>query len=77
MVPRYRQLIAISYKYTVQKVLSFISTEGAGIIKAGVTYSYTYSDSFYNSDIHPVSCTIDMSKFFGYVNDVEPHKKSR
>ena len=41
MVTRVRPLIAIGYKYDVQKFFSFIDTDNAGIKNAGLTYLYT------------------------------------
>ena len=41
MVNRVRPLIAIGYKYDVQKFFSFIDTDNAGIKNAGLTYLYT------------------------------------
>ena len=38
MVPGFRPLIAICYKYNARKVLYFIVTENAGITQAGPLY---------------------------------------
>ena len=38
IVPEYRPLITIDYKYKYQKVLYFITTEDIGITKVGTPY---------------------------------------
>ena len=58
MVPGDRPLIAISYKYNAQKVLSFIVTYNTGITKTGIPYLSKYPDQFTNDDIRPVACPV-------------------
>ena len=77
IVPRYRLLISIGYKYNTCGVLSFIDTFGAGSTKSGIPYLSKYPDKFYNFAIFLVACPLIMSKFFGSVNEVDSHKKSR
>ena len=77
MVPRGRPLIAIGYKYNGWKVLSFIVTDNTGSTKAGDPYLSKYPDQFSNVAIRPVARPLVMYKFFGYVNLVESHNKSR
>ena len=77
MVPRGRLLIDIGYKYNTQKVLSFIVTDDAWITKAGHIYLYKHPDKYSNVAICPVSRPLVMYKFFGYVNEVDSHNKSR
>ena len=77
MVPRGRLLIDIGYKYNTQKVLSFIVTDDAWITKAGHTYLYKHPDKYSNVAICPVSRPLVMYKFFGSVNEVDSHNKSR
>ena len=62
MVPGYRPLIAIGYKYNARKVLSFIVTENAGSTKTGITYLSKYPDQFTNVAIRPVARPLIMSK---------------
>ena len=75
IIPRGRQLIAIGYKYNMQKVLYFIVTEETWITKSGITYLSKYH--FYNVAIHPVDCPLFMYKFLGSVNEIGSHNKSR
>ena len=77
MVPGGRPLISIGCKYNVREVLSFIVTYNAGIKQAGLTYLYKYPDHFFNFFVDPVAFTLVVYKFFGYVNLVNFHKKSR
>ena len=77
MVPRHRSLISIGYKYDAREFLYFIVTEEVVSTKAGITYLSKYPFPFYCVAIHPVACSLIMYKFFGYVNEVESHKKSR
>ena len=72
-----RVLIYIGYKYITWKILSFIVTEDSGITKAGIPYSYKYPDPFLNVSTRPVACPLVMSKFFGFVNEVDSQNKSR
>ena len=62
MVPGYRPLISIGYKYNAQKVLSFIVKENSGITKTGIPYLSKYPDQFTNVAIHPVTRPLVMSK---------------
>ena len=55
MLPGGRPLISIGYKYNVQKVLSFIVTDNAGITQVGLPYLSNHLDQFYNVAIHPVA----------------------
>ena len=77
MVSGGRPLITIGYKYNVWKVLSFIFTDNAGGTKAGLTYLSKYPDQFSNVSIRPVARPLVMYKFFGSVNEVDSHNKSR
>ena len=77
MVPWGRPLIAVGYKYNVREFLSFIVTENAGITKAGLPYLSKYPDQFTNVAIQSDACLLVMSKFFGAVNEVDSHNKSR
>ena len=62
MVPGYRPLIAIGYKYNAWKVLSFIVTDNVGSANTGIPYLYKYPYQFTNVAIHPVARLIGMSK---------------
>ena len=76
-VPRDRPLNAIVYKDTSWKVLYLIASDDTGSRKYGVLYSSKYPDPFSNASIFPVDHALDVSKIFGYVNEVYSHKKSR
>ena len=76
-VPGNRPIIAIVCKYNSQKVLSFIVTEDTRITKAGIPLLSNYPEHFSNFSIRTVAYTLVMSKFFGYVNEVDSHNKSR
>ena len=77
MVPRVVPLISVSYKYNMCKVLSLVDTLDTGIKKAYIPYLYHYPDPFSNFFILPGTHPLIMSNFFGSVNEVESHKKSR
>ena len=77
MVPGGRLIIAIGYGYYVRKVISFIVTDRAGNTKESVFYLSNYFEQFYDVSIHPVDRLIVMYKFFGSVNEVDSHNKSR
>ena len=62
MVPGYRPLIAIGYKYNVQKVLSYIVTDNTGSTNTGITYLSKYPDQYTNVAIRPVAFPLVMSK---------------
>ena len=75
MVPGGRPLIAIGYKYSMRKVLSFIVTYNAGNTQAGLLYLYKHPDQFCNFSIRPIALPLFMHKFFGAVNEVDSHNK--
>ena len=77
IVPRVRPLIAIGYKYNTPKVLYFIVTDNAGSTQADLPYLSKYPDQSSNVVIQPVARPLVMFKFFGYVNEVDYHNKSR
>ena len=62
MVPGERRLLAICYKYTDRKVLSFVATAGAGSTTLGIPYLLKYPDQFTNVAIRPVARPLVMSK---------------
>ena len=70
MVPGFRPLIAIGYKYNSRKVVSLIVIDNTGITKSVLPYLSKYLDQFSNISVHPISCPLFMYKFFGYVNEV-------
>ena len=76
MVPGYRPIIVISYKYNAWKVLSFIVTENASNTKTVVIYLSKYLYQFINVAIHPVDHPLVMSKKYS-VDEVDSHNKSR
>ena len=73
MVPGYRPLISIGYKYNARKVLSFIVTYNTGITKTVISYLSKYPDQYTNVAIFPVACPLVMSKKSD-VNEVDSHK---
>ena len=77
MVPGGRPLIAIGYNYNLWKVIYFIVIEFVRTTNSGPPYLSKYTDQFSNFSICPVSRPLVMYKFFGSVNDVESHNKSR
>ena len=77
MVPGGRYLISIGYKYNAQKVLYFIVTDNSVITQVGLPHLSKYLDQFTNVAIHPVACFLFMSRFFGKINEVYSHNKSR
>ena len=77
MVPGGRPIIDIGYKYNTRKVLQFIVIEKSGITQSGLTYLYKYPGQFSNVAISPVALPLVVHKFFGSVNDVDSHNKSR
>ena len=76
MVPGERLIVAIGYKYSARKVLSFIVTDNSGSTKTVITYLSKYPDQFTNVTIRPVARTLVMSIFLG-VNEVDSYKKPR
>ena len=77
MVLGSRPPIDIYYNYNMRKVLSFIATYNAYSTQAGIPCLYKYPDQFANVGIFPVARTLDMSKFFGYFNEVDSYNKPR
>ena len=73
--PGDRPIIAIGYKYNMCKVISFIATEYACSTKDGIPNLSKKPNRFSNVSILPVSCTLVMSKLFGYVNEFYSHSK--
>ena len=72
---RDRPLIDIGYKYNYKKVIYFISTEDSGSTKDGNNYLPEYPDQFANVSVLPVSIPQIMSKFFGYINEIDSYNK--
>ena len=64
MVPGYRPLITIGFKYNEQKVLSLIVTDNAGSTNTGIPYFSKYSEIFTNVAIRPVARPLVMSIVF-------------
>ena len=76
MVPGYRPLIDIGYKYNAQEFLSFIVTYNTESTNNGITSLSNYPDQFTNFSIQPVARPLVMSKKTA-VNEVDSHNKSR
>ena len=70
MVPGYRPLIYICYKYNAHKALYLIDTEDAD----SITYLSNYPDPFANVVIKPFARPLVMYKLFVSVNEVYSHK---
>ena len=77
MVSGGRPLIAVSQKYNVWKVLYFIVTDHTGRTKAGLPCLSNYYGQFYNPAMCHFYRPLVMYKFFGSVNEVDYHNKSR
>ena len=77
MVSGRRKIIDVGYKYNMWKVLSFIVIDNSCSTQAGLLYLYHYSYQFTNVSIFPFARPLVMSKFFGAVNEVDSHNKSR
>ena len=75
VVLRGRLIIAIGYKYTARRVIYFIVIADAWSTKAEIPYLSKYPDPFSNVPIHPVHNPLVVSKFFGYVDEVDSHNK--
>ena len=71
MVPGGKLLITIGYKYNAQTNISFVVIDNKRNKLAGHPYLFKYTDLFTNVPIRPVSCPLDMSKFFGVVIDFD------
>ena len=76
-VPRGRPLISIGYKYNARKVLSYIFIDKIWSTQAGLHYLSKYPDQFFNVSVFPIASPLVVYKFFGSVNDVDYHNKSR
>ena len=77
MVPRDVLLLFIGYKYKYRNVLSFVSAEGQGSAQSDIFYLSKDPNQIANISIRPVAHPQILSKFFGYVNEIYPHNKSR
>ena len=67
-------LVAIGYKYNKKKVLSFITTRGAGSTKPGEPYVANFPDCFGNLCTRNVSRPQVLSEYFKYSNTIDVHK---
>ena len=76
MVPGYKPLISIGYKYNARKVLPFIFTDNTWSTKTGIPYLSKYPDQFTNVYILLVAHPVIKSKKSA-VNEVDSHNKSR
>ena len=77
MVPRVRSPIDIGYNYNARKVLYFMVIDNEVSTQTGPPYLSKHPDQFYNVYIHFVDCSLVVYKFFGSVNEVYSHNKSR
>ena len=68
-------LIGIVYNYNTHKFLPFIVTENSVSTNSGLPYLPKYPDQFSNVVIYPVARPLVLYKLFGYVNEVDSHKK--
>ena len=69
MVPGFRPLVYISYKYNPNKVLSFIVIEKTGSTEEVLNYLSKYPGQFSNVVILPFARPLVMYKFFVSVNE--------
>ena len=76
-VTRDRVLIATGYKYNCHRVIYFIDTQDADIKKSEIPYLSRFPYQIDHISIIIVAFPLFMSKLFGCVNDIEPHKKYR
>ena len=74
-VPGDLPIIAIEYKYNIQEVIYFITSEDTDITKYGFPYLSKYDESFYNVTICPVDHYLEIPKFFGFINEFDSHNK--
>ena len=77
MVPGDRPIIAIGYKYNTLQFIYFIITDKGWSIQTGLPYLSKYLEQYSNVSIFPISLTLVMYKFFGSINEVDPHNKPR
>ena len=77
MLPRYRMIIDIDYKYNQLKDIYLIPTEDSEIKNNGIKYLSNYPEPFDHVFIRLVAHPIAMYKFFGSSNQFDSHNKPR
>ena len=70
-------LICIGYKNNKKKVLTFVSTKGAGATTHGEPYEARFPDKFGNVCIRHVARPNIISNYFKFSNVVDVHNKAR
>ena len=70
-------LVIIGYKYNKKKVLTFVTTRGAGSTEKGEPYEARFPDKYGNLCVRHVARPDCVSNFFKYSNKVDLHNKSR
>ena len=70
-------LIAIGYKYNSKKVLTFVTTRGAGSTKDGEPYIAQFPDKYGNVCQRHVACPKILSHYFQHSNCVDLHNQAR
>ena len=77
IMPKNMPIDDIGHKNNARGVLYFIAREDVGITKAGIIYLSKYHGQFSIVSIRLVARPLLISKIFGYVNEVDSHKKYR
>ena len=70
-------LVIIGYKYNKKKVLTFVTTRGAGSTEKGEPYEARFPDKYGNLCVRHVARPDCVSNFFKYSNKVDLHNQSR
>ena len=72
------ELVAIGYKYNSKKVLTFITTVGAGSTEKGENpYKMKYNDEFGNVCYRDIPRPAVLSRYFLHSNAVDVHNQMR
>jgi hypothetical protein len=70
-------LLAIGYKYNSRKVLSFITTKGAGNTEPGVPYEARWTDNKGNTRCRKIARPDVISRYFVKSNVIDKHNHAR
>jgi len=72
-----RELLAIGYKYSLKKVICFLSTAEAGHTEAGLPYEAKWKDENNNTLCRDVPRPEICAKYFEHSNCIDVHNQSR
>ena len=72
-----QSLLAIDYKYTRRKVLSFVATRGAGVTSNGEPYLQRWADDHGNVITRAIPRLAILSEYFSVSPRVDNHNQSR